>query len=198
MRKIIVLEFITLDGVIQAPGGRKEDTSEDFEYGGWTAPFSDDVMNNVLQDQMEPADLLLGRTTFDLWENYWPKHADIWPGINEVTKYVVGTTKKKTDWNNTTFLSSIEDVKKLKETDGGDIKIWGSSLLVQSLLKEDLVDELWLKIFPVTLGQGKKLFKDGIKPSTWKLQKTSVISPSGVILANYERAGDVKTGDVGE
>lgn len=197
MRKIIVLEFVTLDGVMQAPGGPEEDISGGFKYGGWTAPYSDDVITNTLLQQMEPADLLLGRKTFDIWEGYWPQRADAWPGINDVTKYVVSTTKKKSDWQNTEFLSSVEDIKRLKKSDGGDLKLWGSSQLLQGLLKHDLVDELWLKIFPITLGTGKRLFGDGTIPAAFTLNDSSVISPSGVILANFTRAGQVKTGNVG-
>ena len=196
-RKIIVLEFITLDGVIQAPGGRKEDTSGGFKYGGWTAPFGDKVFAKVLLKQMKPADLLLGRKTFELWANYWPKRADVWPGINDVTKYVLSKTLKKSDWKNSVFFKSLGAIKKLKNSKGGDIKVWGSSKLVHLLLKNDLVDELWLKIFPVTLGKGKKLFDNGTIPATFKLMKSSVITPSGVILANFKRAGKVKTGNVG-
>jgi len=197
MRKIIVLEFITLDGVIQAPGGRKEDTSGGFKYGGWTAAYGDEVSRKVLQKEMKPADLLLGRKTFEIWANYWPKHADVWPGINNVTKFVLSKTMKKSDWKNSVFLKNLADIKKLKKSKGGDIKVWGSSKLVQLLLKNDLVDELWLKIHPVTLGTGKKLFGEGTIPAAFKLTK-SAVTPKGVIFANYKRAGKVKTGNVGD
>lgn len=197
MRKIIVLEFISLDGVIQAPGGRKEDTSGGFKYGGWTASFGDKVFTKVLQKQMKPADLLLGRKTFKIWENYWPKHASAWPRINEVTKYVLSKTLKKSDWKNSVFLKNLSDIKKLKSSKGGDIKVWGSSKLVQLLLKNGLVDELWLKIYPITLGQGKKIFENAAIPAAFTLKKDSVITPSGVILANFKRSGKVKTGNVG-
>src|SRR6185503_17555305 len=149
MRKIIVLEFITLDGVIQAPGGRKEDTSGGFKYGGWTAPYGDKVFAKVLKKQMKPADLLLGRKTFEMWANYWPKHANVWPRINDVTKYVLSKTVKKSTWQNSVFLKSLADIKKLKKSKGGDIKVWGSSKLAHLLLKNDLVDELRLKIHPL-------------------------------------------------
>ena len=196
MRKIIVLEFMSLDGVIQAPGGRKEDTSGGFKYGGWTAPYGDKVFAKVLEKQMKPADLLLGRLTFEIWANHWPKHANAWPGINDVTKYVLSKTLKRSDWKNSVFLKSLGDIKKLKKSKGGDIKIWGSSKLVQLLLKNDLVDELWLKIYPLTLGKGKKLFDTGTIPAAFTLIETTV-TPSGVIFANYKRAGKVKTGTVG-
>ena len=197
MRKIIGLEMITFDGVMQAPGGPKEDTSGGFKYGGWTASYGDEVFGKVLEKQMQPADLLLGRKTFEIWADFWPEHADGWPGINEVAKYVLSKTMKKSDWKNSVFLKSVADIKRLKNSKGSDIKVWGSSKLIQTLLENDLVDELWLKIFPVTLGKGKKLFEGGAIPAAFKLMKSSVITPSGVILANYERAGEVKTGNVG-
>ncbi len=201
MRKIIVLSFITLDGVMQAPGGPKEDTSGGFKYGGWSAPFADDVSGKVMQEQMKPADMLLGRKTFKIFANYWPEHADFWPGVNDVTKYVLSKTMKKSDWKNSVFLKSVADIKKLKSqkpsgSNGSDIKVWGSSELCQLLFKHDLVDELWLKIYPVTLGKGKKLFGNGPIPAAFTLME-SVVTPTGVIVANYKRAGKVKTGTMG-
>jgi dihydrofolate reductase len=196
MRKIIVLSMITLDGVLQAPGGPGEDTSGGFEYGGWSAPYGDDVSGKVMEKLMKPADLLLGRKTFDIFENYWPKHADFWPGINDVTKYVLSTTRNKSDWKNSVFLNSLPDIEKLKSSEGSDIKVWGSSKLIQLLLKNDLVDELWLIIHPLTLGKGKKLFDNGPIPAAFTLTE-STTTPSGVIIANYKRAGEVKTGTVG-
>jgi len=196
MRKIIVLSFITLDGVMQAPGGPEEDTSGGFEYGGWVAPYADEVFGKVMQEHMKPTDLLLGRKTFEIFANYWPEHADGWPGINEVTKYVLSNTITASDWENTVFLNSLEDIKKLKNSEGSDIKVWGSSELIQLLLKNDLVDELWLKIHPLTLGKGKKLFGNGPIPAAFTLIE-STVTPSGVIFANYKRAGEVKTGTIG-
>lgn len=196
MRKIIVLSFITLDGVVQAPGGPDEDKSGGFKYGGWTAPYGDEVFNNVLQKIMQPADLLLGRKTFEIFASYWPEHADFWPGINDVTKYVMSKTLKKSDWQNSVFLKSVADIRKLKNSKGSDLKIWGSSKFIQTLLKNDLVDEFWLMIFPVTLGKGKKLFDNGTIPATFKLVEGTVTT-SGLIIANYKRAGKVKTGNVG-
>jgi len=197
MRKIIVLSFITLDGVMQAPGGPEEDTSGDFKYGGWLAPYIDGVSGQIMQKHMEPADVLLGRKTFDIFAAYWPEHADNWPGINEVTKYVLSNTVKASDWQNTVFLTSVADIEKLKNSEGSDIKVWGSSKLVQLLLKHDLVDELWLKIYPLLLGKGKKLFDDDAVPAAFKLTESSV-TPAGVIVANYKRAGKVETGTVGD
>jgi dihydrofolate reductase len=197
MRKIIVLSFITLDGVMQAPGAPQEDPSGGFKYGGWSAPYtSDEVFGKIIQKQMEPADILIGRKTFEIFANYWPKHASHWPGINEVTKYVFSNTIKKSDWQNSVFLTSVADIEKLKNTKGSDLKVWGSGKLTQLLLKHDLVDELWLKIYPLTLGQGKKIFDDGTIPAALTLTE-STITPSGIIVANYKRAGEVKTGTIG-
>lgn len=196
MRKIIVLTFMTLDGVMQAPGGPEEDQSGGFQYGGWSAPFMDEVSGKMMQKQMEATDILLGRKTFDIFESYWPKHADYWPGINDVTKYVLSNTKDKSDWNNSVFLKNVEDIKKLKDSEGSDIKVWGSGELVQLLLKQDLVDELWLKIYPVLLGKGKTIFSEDTMPTTLELTE-STVTPSGVIFVNYRRGGEVKTGNMG-
>lgn len=189
--------MITLDGVMQAPGAPEEDRSGGFEYGGWVAPFDDEVSGEIMQKLMKPSDILLGRKTFEIWEGYWPQHESIWPGINDVTKYVLSTTRKNSDWNNSVFLNSITDIKNLKDSEGSPIQVWGSSELIQLLLKNDMVDELWLMIHPITLGQGKKLFTDGPIPAAFTLVE-STTTPSGVITVNYKRAGDVKTGTVGE
>ncbi len=196
MRKIIVTTMITLDGVMQAPGGPEEDPSGGFKYGGWSAQYGDEVGGRVLRKLMQPADYLLGRTTFQIWEPFWPKHADFWPGINEGTKYVLSATLEKSDWKNTVFITSLEDIQMLKNSEGSDIQVWGSSELVHLLLKNDLVDELWLKIYPLTLGEGKKLFSNSTIPAALSLVE-SVVTTTGVIIANYERAGDVKTGTIG-
>jgi len=188
--------MITLDGVMQAPGGPKEDTSGSFKYGGWVAPYGDEVYAQAVQKQMEPADLLLGRKTFEIFASYWPEHADKWPGINDVTKYVLSGSLKKSDWENSVFLESLADIKNLKNSNGADIKVWGSGKLVHLLLKHDLVDELWLKIHPLTLGEGKKLFDNGPIPAAFTLIE-SLVTPSGVIIATYKRAGKVKTGTIG-
>jgi dihydrofolate reductase len=193
MRKIIVLSFITLDGVMQAPGGPEEDTSNGFKYGGWVAPHFDEAGGKIMGKQMKPADLLLGRKTFDIFASYWPEHADDWPGINDVTKYVMSKTMKKSNWKNSVFFDSLTDIEKLKNSIGSDIQVHGSGELIQLLLKNDLVDELWLKYFPLTLGTGKKLFDYGSIPLSFKLTE-SLVTPSGVIFANYKRDGKVKTG----
>lgn len=196
MRKIIVISMITLDGVMQAPGGPGEDTSGGFKYGGWTAPYGDEVFAKNMEKNMKPADYLLGRKTFDIWEHYWPEHADVWPAINDGTKHVFSTTRKKSNWQNTVFLESVEEIKKLKNSEGSDLNVWGSSKLIQLLLENDLVDELRLITYPLTLGQGKKVFGEGTIPAAFALIENTV-TPSGLIIANYKRAGKVKTGTVG-
>ncbi|HMS65113.1 MAG TPA: dihydrofolate reductase family protein [Ignavibacteria bacterium] len=196
MRKIIVLEFITLDGVMQAPGGPEEDKSNGFKYGGWIAPYSDKAGGKEMRKQMEAADLLLGRKTFDNFAAYWPEHAEYWPGINDVTKYVLSKKMKKSDWNNSVILKSLAEIKKLKNSKGSDIKVWGSAQLVQLLLRNDLVDELCLKIYPLILGKGKKLFAGDTIPTAFTLTDKK-ITPSGVIFANYKRSGKVRTGTIG-
>jgi len=199
MRRIVVLSFITLDGVMQAPGGPEEDTSNGFKYGGWTAPFfyeADEAAGKLMEKQMKSADLLLGRKTFEIFAAYWPEHADYWPGINEVAKYVMSNTMDKSDWQNSVFLKNVDEIKKLRNSEGSDIQVHGSGNLIQTLLKHDLVDELWLKTFPVTLGTGKRLFGEGTIPAAFTLTE-SLVTPNGVIFANYKRAGKVKTGTIG-
>src|SRR5690349_15031993 len=191
MRKIIVLSMITLDGVMQAPGGTKEDKSNGFKYGGWTISYSDEAYGKAVEEELKPADYLLGRKTFEIWEAYWPKHADFWPGINDGMKYVMSKTRKKSNWKNSVFINNVAAMKKIKNSKGTDIQVWGSGKLIQLLLKNDLVDQLWRKIYPLTLGKGKKLFDTGAIPSAFKLVEGSVTS-TGVIIANYQRAGKVK------
>lgn len=188
--------MITLDGVMQGPGGPGEDPSNGFKYGGWVAPYDDEVSGKMMQKIMKPADVLLGRKTFQIWEAFWPEHENIWPGINDVTKYVLSTTMRKSDWKNSVFLSSLADIKKLKNSNGPDIQVWGSSEVIQLLLNNDLVDELWLMIHPLTLGKGKRTFGDDAIPAAFTLVE-SVATTTGVIMANYKRAGEVKTGTVG-
>lgn len=185
--------MVTLDGVMQGMGNPKEDTSGGFKYGGWSVPYGDEVVGEDKQKLMQPTDYLLGRKTFEILATYWPQNAEMWPGINNGTKYVLSRTLKKADWKNTVFIESLADVKKLKDSEGSDIQVWGSSKLIQLLLKNDLVDELRLHIHPLTLGTGKKLFDDGPIPAAFTLTE-SLPTPSGVIIANYKRAGDVKTG----
>lgn len=188
--------MISLDGVMQAPGGPEEDESGNFKYGGWTASYGDEDFGRILVENLKPADYLLGRRTFEIFEAYWPKHADFWPGINEGTKYVLSRTREKSDWKHTVFLKGVSDIEKLKHSNGGDIQVWGSSQLVHLLLKHDLVDELRLVIYPLTLGEGKKLFEGGAIAAAFALTESHVTS-KGVIVANYKRAGEVVTGTVG-
>jgi dihydrofolate reductase len=198
MRKINVLEFMSLDSVIQAPGGAKEDMDGGFKFGGWTRPHSDAASGAAMSKQMKaPADVLLGRKTFQIFENFWPHHTDIWPEVSAATKYVVSNTITSSDWQPTVFLSGdvAKKIADLKNQPGPNLHVWGSSTLVQTLLKHDLVDALWLKIFPVTLGSGKKLFGDGTIPAGFKVNESSV-TPKGVIIINYERTGAVPLADV--
>ena len=179
MRKIIVFEHISLDGVIQAPGAPDEDTSDGFAYGGWQAPYGDDILEAALQKQMNmPFDLLLGRKTFDIWAAFWPQRADFWPGVNTATKYVASNTLTSHKWQPSVFLNGdiAETVAKLKQEQGPDLHVWGSGDLLQTLMKHDLVDVFWLMIYPLTLGAGKRLFAGGTIP------------------ASYERAGAITIG----
>jgi dihydrofolate reductase len=198
MRKVIVLSFITLDGVMQAPGGPQEDTSGGFKYGGWTVPYADEHSGKIIAEQLgHPFDLLLGRKTYDIFSSYWPRHKDnaIGASFDRATKYVASTTMLKSDWEKTVVLKEniVDEIKKLKQSDGPELQVHGSGNFIQTLLKNDLVDELWLKIFPIALGTGKHLFEGGVIPAAFTLQNCSH-SPRGVIFANFKSAGEVKTG----
>jgi len=196
MRKIIVLTFLTLDGVMQAPGGPEEDKKYKFLHGGWSVPYFDEFMGEVMTKQMEkPFDLLLGRKTFEIFASYWPQHKEEGAGINNAVKYVTSNTLSISTWEKTVFLKGdiVAEIKKLKAQDGPDIQVHGSGNLIQTLLKNDLVDELWLKIFPITVGNGKRLFAEGTIPVGFTLVESKT-SPSGVIIANFKRAGEIKTG----
>ena len=197
MRKIIVLTFLTLDGVMQGPGGPTEDTSGNFTYGGWSVPYFDEFVGQEMGEQMGiPFDLLLGRKTFEIFASYWPYHVEDAPGIHNATKYVASNTLTSHEWQKSLFLKGnvANQIKKLKEGDGPDLQVHGSGNLIQTLLKHDLVDEFWLKIFPVTVGEGKRLFENGTLPAAYTLVE-SKSSPSGVILAKFKRAGELKTGE---
>lgn len=197
MRKLVVLTFVSLDGVMQAPGGPEEDPAEDFKLGGWTVPYFDEVLGEEMGKQMsEPFDLLLGRKTYEIFAAYWPNQTGAYGApINKATKYVVSNSQVNTDWKETVQISGnvVEQIKALKAQDGPMLQVHGSSVLIQTLLANDLVDELWLKIFPVTLGNGKKLFGEGAIPAAFK-HIDSKTTPSGVIIASYARDGEVKTG----
>jgi dihydrofolate reductase len=199
MRKLIVLSFITLDGVMQAPGGPGEDPSGGFKYGGWSVQYFDDVLGSVMTEQMgHPFDLLLGRKTYDIFAGYWPRVGDDDPVgrvINRARKYVVSHRPVNLDWKTTIPISGDipEKIKQLKKEDGPEIQVHGSGNLVQTLLKNDLVDEFWLKTFPVALGSGKRLFAEGTIPAGFTLTESKT-SPSGVVASTYARAGQVKLG----
>jgi dihydrofolate reductase len=197
MRKLIVLSFITLDGVMQAPGGPDEDTSSGFKEGGWSVVYWDDILNSVMSEQMKaPFDLLLGRKTYEIFAGYWPKVKEGEDaGLNNARKFVVSKTLKNPQWKNSTLIKDdvVNEIRKLKEEDGPEIQVHGSGNLIQTLLKNDLVDELKLKIYPVTLGTGKRLFGEGTISAGFKLIENK-ISTSGVIIAGYERAGEIKKG----
>jgi dihydrofolate reductase len=176
-------------------GGPDEDTGSGFAYGGWVAPYSDEVLGAIIRREMNmPFDLLIGRKTFEIWAPYWPHHADIWPGINPATKYVASNTMTSHEWQPTVFLSGniAKKVNEIKQQPGPDLHVYGSGNLVQTLMKHDLVDAFWLKIYPLTLGSGKRLFAEGSIPATFKLTESKV-SPKGVIIANYEHAGALTT-----
>jgi dihydrofolate reductase len=195
MRKITVLEHISLDGVIQAPGGPEEDTSGGFAYGGWAGTYADDIGGMALRKQMSrPFDLLLGRRTFEIWEAYWPYHADAWPGANTATKYVASNTRTSSEWQPSVFLSGDipGKVATIKQGQGPDLNVWGSGDLLQTLIEHDLVDTFWLMIYPITLGDGKRLFAGGTIPAAFKVTE-SLVSSTGVVVVNYERAGAVTT-----
>jgi len=197
MRKLIVLSFITLDGVMQAPGGPGEDDSGGFKYGGWSVGYFDDFLGNVMTEQMgHPFDLLLGRKTYDIFAAYWPQVKDeTGAGINRAKKYVVSHRPVNLDWKTTVPINGdvAGKIKQLKKDDGPEIQVHGSGNLIQTLLKNDLVDEFWLKTFPVALGSGKRLFAEGTMPAGFTL-KESRTSPTGVIVSSYAPAADVKIG----
>ena len=196
MRKIIVLTFLSLDGVMQGPGGPSEDTSGNFTLGGWTVPYFDEFLGDVMGQQMgQPFDLLLGRKTFEIFASYWPQHPEEGPEINKATKYVVSNTMTSHEWEKSVFLAGdvVEAIQNLKAEDGPDLQVHGSAELIQTLMEHDLVDEFWLKIFPVTLGKGKRLFAQGTIPAAFAVAESKT-SPTGVTVLNLQRAGDVKTG----
>ena len=196
MRNIIVLSFITLDGIMQAPGGPEEDPTGGFTSGGWTVPYFDDFLGQTMAEQMSrPFDLLLGRKTYEIFAAYWPHHNDEGAGINQATKYVASHAPMEFTWEHSVLLKGdvVGEVKKLKAQDGPELQVHGSGNFIQTLLKHDLVDELWVKIFPITLGEGKRLFAEGTTAAAFTLREAKT-SPCGVIVASYDRTGEVKTG----
>lgn len=199
MRKIVVLTFVSLDGVMQAPGGPEEDTSSGFKFGGWTVPYWDEFSGNIMSEQLGvPFDLLLGRKTYDIFAPYWPKQDPagyVAAPFNKATKYIVSNHQPKLTWEKSVLIEGevVDKLKDLKQQDGPMLQVHGSGKLIQTLLKHNLVDELWLKTFPVTLGPGKRLFAEGVMPVSFELMESKT-SPKGVIFANYKRSGAVKTG----
>ena len=199
MRKLVVLSFMSLDGVMQAPGGPQEDPSSGFKLGGWSVGYWDDFLGNVMGEQMgKPFDLLLGRKTYEIFAAHWPrlgKDDPVASKLNSARKYVVSTTLRNPEWANSTLIKSnvVREIRKLKEPDGPELQVHGSGNLIQTLLKNDLADEFRLKIFPVTLGRGKRLFAEGSIPAGLRLVDSKT-SPKGVIVATYTREGEVKTG----
>lgn len=197
MRKIVVVSMISLDGVMQAPGGPEEDTSGGFKYGGWTWPYADEFTNKIFSKEFSGEyDLLLGRKTYDIWKDYWPKQeGTIADPFNKATKYVVSHHDSGLTWKRTVLIDGdvAAKIKELKQQDGPMLSVQGSGNMIQTLLKNDLVDELRLRTYPITLGRGKRLFADGTIPGAFELT-ASKVSPKGVIFANYKRSGDVKTG----
>ena len=202
MRKIITTTFVTLDGVMQAPGGPQEDQENGFAYGGWQAAIpSDDMLDEIINGIMNaPFELLLGKLTYDIWAAYWP-HAksdlEIANPFNATKKYVVSKKTFEPEWSNSVCLTGdvVSQIQQLKDQDGPDLWVWGSGNLIQTLLKHNLVDRMHLWIHPITIGTGKRLFAEGTQPALWKLIDSKV-SKTGVIVGTYEPAGPLKTGSM--
>jgi len=196
MRKINVLTFLTMDGVMQGPGGPEEDTSNGFNRGGWSVGYFDEAVGQEMGKQMGGKfDLLLGRRTYEIFKSFWPQQTDpTGEAINAATKYVATNRPVGKDWNTVRLEGDVAAaIRKLKAGSGPELQVHGSATLIQTLLANDLVDELWLKIFPVTVGSGRRLFAEGTAYAGFELCESSA-SPSGVILAKYRRAGAVKSG----
>lgn len=198
MRKVNVLTFVTLDGVMQSPGGPSEDTRGGFQHGGWLVGYFDEAVGQQMAKQMgHEFDLLLGRRTYDIFVSHWPHQTDpVADRINNATKYVASHHPLSTNWNNTAVRLDgdvVESVRRLKAESGREMQVHGSSTLIQTLLANDLVDELWLKTFPVTIGSGRRLFAEGTCHAGFELVESNT-SPSGVVIASYKRAGAVKSG----
>lgn len=199
MRKIIAFTMITLDGVMQSPGGPKEDDSNGFKYGGWCVPFADGALREIIGKEVsEPFDMLLGAKTYsDIFASSWPKESGtIAEAFNKATKYVVSNKPVELTWNESVLIDGdvVTKIKALKEEDGPMLQVWGSGNLVQTLLRNNLIDELRLRTFPLTIGTGKRLFAEGTKPTSFELIETGALS-NGIIIANYKLAGEFKTGE---
>jgi dihydrofolate reductase len=200
MRPLVVTQFLSLDGVAQAPGGPDEDTSGGFRYGGWVVPHFDDAMGRQIDEWFAGAqDFLLGRGTYEIFAAWWPKAPTeddpIARALNTLPKHVASRTLQSVDWDGALLIEGdvVDAVRALKAADGGELQVHGSPGLTQTLLAADLVDELRLIVFPVTLGTGKRLFGEGTMPRGWRLT-SSAGTPTGALIATYQRAGEVDTG----
>ncbi len=197
MREIIAITQVTLDGVMQAPGGPEEDPTNGFTHGGWAMPFVDDAARQVIDETIAGEfDMLLGRRTYDIFAAYWPHHGDnpIGKAFNKATKFVVTRTLDRFDWQKSHGIrDAVDGVRQLKASDGPVLHIWGSSELLQTLIAADLIDEHRLWVFPIVLGKGKRLFEDGLPPRGLTLIHTHS-TPNGVLTNHYRSAGSVKTG----
>lgn len=196
MRKIVTTTFVTLDGVMQAPGGKEEDTTGDFKYGGWQISYpSDDWMDSKLSEFFAmPFELLLGKFTYDIWAAFWPtQKGEIADPFNNTKKYVVSHGSFEPSWHNSACITGdvVTQLKKHKEEDGPDLWVWGSGNLIQTLLKHHLVDRMHLWIYPITIGTGKRLFAEGTQAEKFKLVESKT-STTGVIIATYEPSGELK------
>ncbi len=198
MRRLIVSTFLTLDGVIQAPGGPEEDDSSGFALGGWSVNYWDDRMGEVMGEAMsEPFDLVLGRKTYDLFAAYWPHASDEQGGkpLNDATKYVASRSRPRLDWGPSVLIEgeAADGIAALKQEDGPELQVHGSGNLIQTLLRHNLVDQYRLWVFPVVIGSGKRLFSDGTIPAALKLVD-STVSTTGVVIGTYEPTGEIVTG----
>ena len=198
MRKLIVSTFLTLDGVMQAPGGPEEDPSDGFALGGWSVNYWDEVMPEVMGEAMGvPFDLVLGRRTYDIFAAYWPNapEEEGARALNDATKHVASRSRPKLEWSNSVLIEgdAAEGIAALKEEDGPELQVHGSGDLIQTLLRHNLVDTFRLWLFPLVIGSGKRLFAEGTVPAGLELVDSKV-STTGVIMTTYEPAGEIQTG----
>jgi dihydrofolate reductase len=200
IRSLVVTTFLSIDGVMQAPGGPEEDPSGGFPHGGWLVPFADEDMGKQMVEWFSGAqDFLLGRGTYDIFAAHWPKAPTegdpIAQALNTLTKHVASRSRTSVDWDTARLIEGdvADAVRALKAEDGGELQVHGSPGLIQTLLAEDLVDELRLIVFPVVLGRGKRLFPEGVVPRTWRLASSSATS-TGALIATYRRGGEISTG----
>ena len=199
MRKLVSSTFVTMDSIMQAPGGLTEDESGGFQRGGWLVPYFDDIVGQAMTEVFaKKPELLLGRKTYEIMNAYWPNSTEEGADdMNNAKKYVVSNTLNNVDWNNSTLIKgdAVKEITRLKALNGPELQVHGSSNLIQTLLKHNLIDEMHMLIFPVAIGHGKRLFGEGTNPSSFKLVD-SKISPSGVIIATYGYDGELKTGSL--